>query len=1600
MTNGNSFGSGSRGLSFTLGFSRLHPSLSNSSNILNGDDGFSPSRRGSVATFILANAVVEEGPALGAVRRLSEAMAGGSGGLREAFRGLGALDQAALRRRLGAALDELLALGEEADPELFYAGLLSLGRRASREGDAVLSGAIFQSLAEGPGEIRGSIPAGLRGQASEEFDATRGAGSAGRRFEYLARHFAREASDPAMLLGMGVAGTVFSATRLGVLSRLAARPAAWWTRGFGAGMAASASAFPAEVLAFWGTTRAYGLAVRPETLRWDRASIGHELAGLGITLGCLKLFGAASGRLFDRAHGINPATGAAARLPAFTRFSRAAFQQLGTLGGIATGHYAEMRLGLRPQVGGDTFWTDSLVTLLQFHVGGRLSQQLLGPRHAARMQEMALATRRLELPRPEGRGIFPPLGGEFALAAAGFAPAVPERGGPSRDHILMMSAEGADGKGGSRPMRPALVSSESASNPRGLEVPFKALISALYNEELSASQRYQLSQELHQDLSLARQVFLRMRRTGEIPNESATKEPHDNLDAVLHRINLRHFEGLSDRMHDWHARFQFLQRELRERVNQGTKGHRRQMRRLLDSVQLKLLETRRYHHDAESYIGDVKGPSRKSVFAPERYGMLVHRFTDISERLGRYIEGKPELGRLLNRYQNLAPSRGNPPKMEAGVLEAEIRRSPLSAERQDLFRRAMSESDLLLGQYESLPLGLWLRELNAGGESRRSRRGWRALGEYLEVSEEVRNLLGSDPFNEWQMAHEKLMLLEGTAETAGPLLQQILATKTTGDTSALVGRFLASVTPVAAGLARYRPALRASSTLAWPEMRSQIIRLADRQYLTQETVRGLLAWFDPPKGGAERPMIQAMREEAAAGLIDFICKGTHTADARQQISRFFEEIVRRRDLRMMSVLAITFQNYQLGMMRDRIQVRKQPSDDLLSDRMAIESYDRFLEAMLATARFYLENRGVSGPYFEVFEKLGYGRQDENALLAAPILHRTRSLIAEGYSVELLNRGGLGQALLQARRPGGEDLIISLSSVRDHLEGRAHLENWLDRAEREFLHAGKYHNGQNGDHPLVLDLQIPRIRSGVSKRDLALWARDYLETRPMLSEIRLAIPVRGSEAADPFDPADFRIERVIRSMPTTEALIQNRELDLGTNPGDVAGRLELYRLRHEWAQALEDRDAELSNHLAGSNWREFFADRIREASGSLEKAREAERRIVGVPESGSPARPDESAGTANLAEVLQRMDQHSARLAKYERMRDLALQIDGLREGNWALLLETARLFPADPGVRSLVQRAVQARSLKLEKMGANALTDDGPMRRARAGAYDLESRHRVFFQVAEMVLGRPFDARRIPGFVDLSSVGHSVRDLRWTFDDRGLVLQGDIVPEAALPAYEAYNLRPEPGRRTEVPGEPDTGSFSIRFGRDRKRGQLQAYFDHLTLPPHLRGQGVGTTFFRELVRMARDLQIATLQTPDASGDHRYTLAVFGTTFRRPEERERVLSRFRSFLFDYTMKLPELEEYDTSALARVQTPRDLARAHLDPVLRRLSLEAWEPVAGEKLPDYHRVGRLFLMNEAPSYDGVFDLRDQSYSMRTFDEYLRGRLGRGYFATPDEN
>jgi len=1550
-----------------------------------------------------------ESPAMLASRRLLEGIEGGEGGLQGAYRRLSMADQRALRTRFGSRLDEFFSLSTETCPELFYSELLSMGRAAQNHDDEIFSAALFQSLAEGTGAIGSSIPIALRQRAQTAYDALRGVGSFGQRFEYLGRHFVREASDPGMILGMGVAGTVFSAMRLGVLSRLALRPASFWTRGFVAGALASTTAFPAEVLAFWGTTRAYGQLAHPETQRWDRQSITHELASLTLTLGLLKVSGAAAEGLFDRVHGINALTGEATRLSGLAQFSRGAFQQIGMFGGIAAGHFAETRLGLRPATSGDTFWTDSLVTLLQFNVGGRLSQEVLGPGHAARMQALAMQTQAVSQNGPRlGGGIFSWNGfGNLPVTAEGVRIPVPDRqSGPKIDAVFMSSNEGEE-EGAPSTLSPAgAVAVREVRRPSSntLDEPFKAFIQGLMNRDIPLATRYEVSRELYQDLGLARRVFVKARE------ESGASEPitaFKTLDQALHHLNREHFEGLSDHMQEWNGRFQFLQSELRQRVNQGRKAQRRVTRRLLESVQLKMLETRRYHNDAESYLGDDKGPGPKSVFAPENYSRLVQRFSDISTRLARYAQDKPVAQKILSRYRSELPSR-HPDPVDRTSLEAEIRRTPMSVEHQDSLWQALEDRDPLLAQLDLFPLNRWLRTLNAQGPLRRNKRAWKSLESYLDFSAELRRVVNTSEIRKWEAEHELLLnpQLPVTADAREDLTRLIPADSVSSP-EALAMRYIDASRPVSEFIAQFRPQPRLSPTLLWGELRTQLLRLGDRQILHRDTVQGLLDWFDPngPRSGngshsppssrdrAAKPPpsvraqeggsvgIHAIREEAVAGMIDFLRKGSHTPEVQRELSDFIGEVVRRRDIRMMSVLAIYFQNYQLGMMRDRIQIRQQPSTDTLSDQMAVEAYDRFLVAMRKTAHFYRDHPQVRGSYFEIFEKMEGGKDDSSSRLAVPVLHRTEEFLAEGYSVDLLSRGGLGEAVLFASHPDGRKQAVTATSVLDPLAGRQHLEHWLDRAERELLHNGQYLTRDHGEHPLSISLHLFKIRPGVSKRDISQWARDYLERHPALYDIQLIYPKTGNEAADPFDVTFYRNERVMRSLPTTEAMIENRVRDLATRPQDLSNRLELFRLRQEWIQHLHDRDPDLRGLLVMPSWSNNLKAKITEIQSCLQRLRDRERELVQPAEGGTEV----AARTASqeLDGILESIASHDGRLQKSTALLQSGEEVLNYQRENWDLLRATAAMFPDDNGVRSLVHRAALARSQEIEGRGDNHLATTRP-------GLPEGFRQNAFLETSGMVIGKSIDPGRLPRLLDLSQAGFAIEDLRWSYGDRGLTIQGDVVPTQS--SVEA------------VEGEPNSGFFSIRMAREPRKGELQFYFDTLTLPPHLQGKNAGTIFFRELVRLGRQLGAKTIITADVSGDHRYSLAVFGMRFRNEDSRRRMLSPFQVFVESYLMKIPAFSGYVTSALLDIHTPRELAYAHLDPVTRGLSLDPWNagsvgnPIV--PLPDHFQVGKLFLLSDAPSYQAYFELRDDSYSMRTFSAYLNRRLGRGFYTDVEEN
>jgi hypothetical protein len=256
---------------------------------------------------------------------------------------------------LGPLQAELQALSRERDPELRAESLLSLAGRQERRDRPELAAQIYGELLQSP-----ELSPSLRRRAQTRFDALGGAGEIGARAEVLASRFIHEVSDPNMLFAMTVAGGAFRATRLFTLARLASSPAGFLTRGIGARGLAGLAGFGVEATVFPAAGRLGNLALGRE-LEWSASTLSQEWASSFLMLGALKAGGLLTGSLASRSN-----------------FWRPFLRQGGMFGGIVLGHQMEVAAGLRERSSPAMTVLDSLATLAQFNVAGRLNRSLLG----------------------------------------------------------------------------------------------------------------------------------------------------------------------------------------------------------------------------------------------------------------------------------------------------------------------------------------------------------------------------------------------------------------------------------------------------------------------------------------------------------------------------------------------------------------------------------------------------------------------------------------------------------------------------------------------------------------------------------------------------------------------------------------------------------------------------------------------------------------------------------------------------------------------------------------------------------------------------------------------------------------------------------------------------------------------------------------------------------------------------------------------------------------------------------------------------------------------------------------------------------------------
>ncbi len=273
---------------------------------------------------------------------------------------------------------ELSALAREKDPLMFFTGLLAFGERCEAVGRLDSAAEVYSTLL-GEGSL-----VSIQVRARQRLEALQGRGSFGFRAELLTRDFSRQATHPASLAALMAGGLAFRATRLATLNQLLNSPGkSFWTSTVGARFLASSTAFLAEVpavtIAGNATSRLMGEVI-PD-------SIGQQMASGALVLGSMRLVGWSVGRTLRPPAGTRPAL-------------QGSFQQAGMFGGILLGHHLEIAAGLKtpPQDAGSLL-SESLATLLQVQVAGRLTHGVLGNR--LRLWEMEAQA------RPHRPPVFP-----------------------------------------------------------------------------------------------------------------------------------------------------------------------------------------------------------------------------------------------------------------------------------------------------------------------------------------------------------------------------------------------------------------------------------------------------------------------------------------------------------------------------------------------------------------------------------------------------------------------------------------------------------------------------------------------------------------------------------------------------------------------------------------------------------------------------------------------------------------------------------------------------------------------------------------------------------------------------------------------------------------------------------------------------------------------------------------------------------------------------------------------------------------------------------------------------------------------------------------
>lgn len=275
----------------------------------------------------------------------------------------------------------LRSLSQETHPQLYFQDLLSYGEECLRQNQTQRAESVFRFLISTsgvPGDShRSQVPPEIRSRARESLELLSGGGPWGRRLEFQAQRFLDGAFSPAMIVGMALGSSAFTVSRALIAPRLLNSSLnGMWRGGLMPRLVSSSLALGPEVGVFWLSSKSIREFLNPGTESWDWATNLQELGGLSLTLGLLKATGFAFGRGYQWASRRNPTSEAGVLARALAGNDGILWQQTGMFAGIALAHGIEIQLGWRPRQGLTSLVADSLITLTQFNVAGRVSQGL------------------------------------------------------------------------------------------------------------------------------------------------------------------------------------------------------------------------------------------------------------------------------------------------------------------------------------------------------------------------------------------------------------------------------------------------------------------------------------------------------------------------------------------------------------------------------------------------------------------------------------------------------------------------------------------------------------------------------------------------------------------------------------------------------------------------------------------------------------------------------------------------------------------------------------------------------------------------------------------------------------------------------------------------------------------------------------------------------------------------------------------------------------------------------------------------------------------------------------------------------------------------